>query len=91
MDGTSRDRQVYEVIAAKAAKAREKGLERTAEQCHNKIKRLRSQFKTVSDHNRRSGRGRKTMPFYRELEEILGKRPAVNPVIVPGALVSRYR
>ncbi|XP_070562171.1 uncharacterized protein [Ptychodera flava] len=76
MDGTSRDRQVYEVVAAKS---REKGLERTAEQCHNKIKRLRAQFKSVSDNNRRSGRARKTMPFYDELAELLGDRPAVNP------------
>ena len=75
MDGTSRDRYVYEVIATKA---REKGLERSAEQCQTKIKRLRAQFKTVFDNNRRSRRGRKTMQFYDELAEILGDRPAVH-------------
>ena len=59
LDGTCRDNLVYKKIAEKAVQM---GLNRTAEQCHRKIKALKLRYKEVVDNNRRSGRRRMTMP-----------------------------
>ena len=40
-------------------------------QCREKIRNLRKGYKKVTDHNRTSGKGRKTCKFFKELDEIL--------------------
>ncbi|XP_070577652.1 uncharacterized protein [Ptychodera flava] len=76
LNGTCRDSLVYKKIAEKAL---QRGLNRTADQCHRKLKALKLKYKEVVDSNRRSGRGRISMPFFEELSQILGNRPSVNP------------
>ena len=82
MDGTSKDRLAYNLISQEL---KESGFERNADQCRRKIKHLKKEFKKICDNNRTSGRARKTCMFYRDLEEILGDRPAINPR--PGAVI----
>ncbi|XP_014466327.1 uncharacterized protein LOC106737393 [Alligator mississippiensis] len=62
---------VYEGLACRM---RERGYDRTAQQCRIKVKALRAQWVSISDHNRRSGSARKTMPFMRQLDAILTPR-----------------
>nr|XP_002739811.1 PREDICTED: calcium-activated chloride channel regulator 4-like [Saccoglossus kowalevskii] len=48
-------------------------------QYQRKIKTLRIKYREVTEHNNRSGRDPKTMPFWDELHKILDGRPAFNP------------
>ena len=65
-----------------ATKMHEKGYERDWHQCRNKIKNLKKEYRQVKDHNGQTGRGRKVCKFYRELDSILGHRPASVPAVL---------
>jgi hypothetical protein len=77
LDGAVRNKVVFEEIAKKL---QEQGYNRDLDQCRNKIKNLKKEYRTVKDNNGETGRGRKTCKFYKELDEILGHRPASVPV-----------
>ena len=79
LDGAVRNKVVYVGIAKKM---RELGYERDWQQCKVKIKNLKSTYRDIKDHNGETGRGRKTCKFYKELDEILGHRPASTPPVV---------
>ena len=55
------------------------GVQQRLEQCRPKIKNLKKRYRAVKDHNGETGKGRMTMKFYRELDCILGHRPASVP------------
>ena len=76
LDGAVRNKQVFQDISKNLQKL---GYNRDWEQCQNKIKNLKKQYRVVKDHNGETGKGRKTCLFYRELDEILGHRPASVP------------
>ena len=76
LDGAVRNKQVFQDISKKLQKL---GYNRDWEQCRNKIKNLKKQYRLVKDHNGETGRGRKTCLFYNELDCILGHRPASVP------------
>ena len=46
-------------------------------------KNLKAKYREIKDNNNKTGRGRKTCKFYKELDRILGHRPA----LVPSALL----
>ena len=79
LDGAVRNKVVFVGIAKKM---RELGYERDWQQCKVKIKNLKSIYRDIKDHNGETGRGRKTCKFYKELDEILGHRPASIPPVV---------
>ena len=39
-------------------------------------------YRQIKDHNGQTARGRKTCKYYKELDDILGHRPASMPAIV---------
>ena len=55
------------------------GFERTATQCRDKIKKLKSEYQKVKDHNNETGRNRKKWKFYDALNDVLGNRPTTQP------------
>ena len=61
---------------------KEKGYVRDWQQCRNKIKNLKKENRQIKDHNGQTGRGRKTCKYYKELDDILGHRPASVPAVV---------
>ena len=63
LDGAVRNKVVYVGIAKKM---RELRYERDWQQCKMKIKNLKSTYRDIKDHNRETGRGRKTCKFYKE-------------------------
>ena len=65
--------------AARNKKLREQGYERDWKQCRAKVKNLKTKYREIKDHNGETGRGRKTCKFYKELDRILGHRPASVP------------
>ncbi|XP_070564966.1 myb/SANT-like DNA-binding domain-containing protein 7 [Ptychodera flava] len=79
LNGTCRDSLVYKKIAEKAL---QRGLNRTADQCHRKLKALKLKYKEVVDSNRRSGRGRISMPFFEELSQILGRNTVMESLSI---------
>ena len=76
LDGATRNKVVFQEIAKKL---KEQGYNRDLEQCRNKIKNIKKEYRIVKDNNGETGRGRKTCKFYRELDAILGHRPASVP------------
>ena len=47
---------------------------------------MTSAFRRVKDNNNKTGRQRKTCPFERELQALLGDRPIVEPVCLVASL-----
>ncbi|XP_060091231.1 zinc finger and SCAN domain-containing protein 29-like [Heteronotia binoei] len=63
-----RNIDLYEEIASEM---RSRGHNRTAQECRNKTKSLRLEYKKVVGLNGKSGQDRKTCPFYEEIDAIL--------------------
>ena len=79
LDGAVRNRVIFDNIATKM---REKGYERDWQQCRTKIKNLKKEYRQIKDHNGQTGRGRKSCKYYKELDNILGHRPASVPAVL---------
>ena len=58
-----------------------KGYNRTMEQCREKIKKLKKEYRHAVDNNNETGRHRKTCKFFNELDDVLGTKPATAPKI----------
>ena len=78
-DGAKRKQPLHEKIAREL---KAKGYNRDVEQIKTKIKNLRSMYRSIKDHNNKSGNDKKTGQFYEELDAILGHRPASTPPVV---------
>ena len=78
LDGAIRNISVYEKIATRLT-AQEHCSERTAVQCREKIKKIKSDYKRAKDNTNRLGRGRIICAFYSQLDAILGCRPSSTP------------
>ena len=76
LDGAVRNKVVFQRIAKML---REQGYERDWKQCRTKVKNLKTEYREIKDHNGETGGGRKTCKFYKELDRILGHRPASVP------------
>ena len=76
LDGAVRNQAIYQRIAKQL---HEQGFERDWKQCRAKIKNLKTKYRAVKDHNGETGQGRITCKFYKELDRILGHRPASVP------------
>ena len=81
LDGAVRNKVVFMRIAKKM---NELGYDRDWQQCRVKTKNLKKCYREVKDHNGETGRGRKTCKHYKELDEILGHRPASAPAVLFG-------
>ena len=84
LEGCKRIQQVYEKIASLMQK---EGFTRTLQQCREKIKKLRQQYKKVKDKIRQTGQqGRQHLiskfVYFNALDNILGNRPATEPMVV---------
>ena len=78
LEGCKRNQQVYEKIASLMQK---EGFTRTYQQCREKIKKLRQQYKKGKDKIRQTGQqGRQHLiskfVYFNTLDNILGNRPA---------------
>ena len=79
LDGAVRNKAVFMNISKKL---KEMGFDRDWQQCRVKVKNLKKSYREVKDHNGETGRGRKTCKYYKELDEILGHRPASVPAVL---------
>ena len=76
LDGAVCNKAIFQRVANQL---QEEGYNRHWLQCRAKIKNLKTKYREVKDHNGETGRGRKTCKLYRELDRILGHRPASVP------------
>lgn len=79
LEGATRNKHVYVKLASDMTKA---GFSKNGEQCRNKVKKLRQEYKKIKDNNGLTGRGRRKWRFYDAMDEILGNRPATRPPVV---------
>ena len=79
LEGCKRNKQVYERVSSRM---RDAGFERTAEQCRDKAKKLKSEYRKVKDKHEKSGSGRKAWKFLDALDAVLGDKPATRPTVV---------
>ena len=61
---------------------REAGYERTYQQCRDKIKKLKGEYKKEKDRHNKTGEERTTWDYFDAMDSILGHRPATRPPIV---------
>ena len=55
LEGSKRNKRIYEKLSSKL---RKDGYNKTGEQCHSKVKKLRQDYKKIKDNNGLTGRGR---------------------------------
>lgn len=79
LESAKRNKVIFERIAKDMAKA---GYNKTAEQCRDKIKKLKTKYKKVRDVQQTSGAGRQDWPFFDEMDAVLGTRHATEPPVV---------
>ena len=73
LDGATRNEKVYRQVAELLAAH---GYHRTFQQCREKLKKLKSDYRAIKDHNGRSGSNRKNWKWFDQLDAIYGHRPA---------------
>ena len=83
LEGCKRNIHVYERIARELCDI---GYERTAVQCREKLKKLKSEYKKIKDNNNETGRKRKHWRFYDAVNNVLGCKPATQPPVVVDTL-----
>ncbi|XP_072556397.1 uncharacterized protein [Paramormyrops kingsleyae] len=74
-DSTTRNDKLYRKISSRLA---EMGVQHTAKQCREKIKKMKQDYKKVKVHNNQNGSERKTNKWFSIMDAILGHRPAYS-------------
>ena len=79
LEGCKRNSQVYDRIAREMQIA---GFDRTGQQCRDKMKKLRSEYRKIKDSNSRTGESRSKWKFFECMDAILGCKPSTRPPVV---------
>ena len=81
LEGAKRNKHVYEKVHV-ARTMRERGSEKTGDQCRAKMKKLKSDYRKIKDKHRKTGRGRSAWKFFDAMDDVLGHKPATKPPVV---------
>ncbi|XP_033973077.1 uncharacterized protein LOC117471977 [Trematomus bernacchii] len=73
LDGTTRNLKVFQEVSALLSV---RGYSRTFQQCRDKLKKLKSEYRAVKDHNGRSGSDRRSWKWFDLMDDIYGHRPS---------------
>ena len=79
LEGARRNKDVFIKIAREMEAA---GYTKSGDQCSNKIKKLRFEYRKVKDKNGKTGEGRSNWRYYDAMNAILGDKPATCPPVV---------
>lgn len=60
----------------------EMDFEVTEIEVRNKIRNMTKDYRRAKDHNNRSGRNRKSFPYMKEMDGILGDRATTRPTFI---------
>ncbi|KAL1250551.1 hypothetical protein QQF64_018347 [Cirrhinus molitorella] len=72
LDGATRNENVFQEVAQLLAAH---GYHRTYKQCRDKLKKLKSDYRSIKDQNSRSGSNRQTWKWYDQMDAIYVARP----------------
>lgn len=73
LDGATRNERVFREVAQLLAAH---GYHRTYQQCREKLKKLKSDYRSIKEHRDRSGCNRKNWKWFDQMDAIYGRRPA---------------
>lgn len=73
--GSVRNEKVYREVAGRLTAM---GMNRSAKQCRQKIKKLKQEYRKIKINTERSGATRKTIWWYNALDAIMSERPAAT-------------
>uniref|UniRef100_A0A8C1S3F3 Myb/SANT-like DNA-binding domain-containing protein n=1 Tax=Cyprinus carpio TaxID=7962 RepID=A0A8C1S3F3_CYPCA len=65
LDGATRNEKVFQEVAQLLAAH---GYHRTYKQCRDKLKKLKSDYRAIKDHNGRSGANRRTWKWFDQID-----------------------
>ncbi|KAL3056679.1 hypothetical protein OYC64_019207 [Pagothenia borchgrevinki] len=73
LDGTTRNLKVFQEVSALLSV---RGYARTFQQCRDKLKKLKSEYRAVKEHNGWSGSDRRSWKWFDLMNDIYGSRPS---------------
>ena len=79
IEGCRRNRAIF---AKLAEQMRDQGYNRTGDQCREKVKKLKADYKKIKDKNNETGRARQSSRVFEAMNNVLGHRPATHPHVV---------
>ena len=80
LEGCKRNREVYTKISRELSIA---GYNRTFGQCREKLKKLKAEYKKISDKRKETGQGRyPEWDYYDAMDSVLGHKPSTQPAVV---------
>ncbi|XP_056464307.1 zinc finger and SCAN domain-containing protein 20-like [Gadus chalcogrammus] len=71
LDGAARNEKVFQLVSQKLLDA---GFEKNTEQCRQKSKKLRADYRKAKDHNNQNGDYRKMWKWFNMMDAIYGHR-----------------
>ena len=84
LEGVHRNQDVFTKIAREMS---ESGFERTFQQCRDKLKKLKSEYRKLKDKQGKTGESkRKDWDYFEVMDAILGTKPATQPPVVVDTL-----
>ena len=79
LEGCRRNQDVYERIARELTEA---GFERTYQQCRDKLKKLKGDYRKIKDKRGKTGEGRyPEWDYFDAMDAVLGHKPATEPTV----------
>ena len=78
-----KNQSVYDEVAKEM---KDSGYDRSYQQCRDKIKKLKGEYKKEKDRHEDTGEGRTTWEYFDAMDVILGHRPSTRPPIVIDSL-----
>ncbi|XP_023133615.2 zinc finger and SCAN domain-containing protein 29-like [Amphiprion ocellaris] len=75
LDGATRNQKIYQENSERMAGF---GRNRLMKQCREKLKKLKSDYRYIKDHNGRSGSNRQRWKWFDQMDAIYGHQPASN-------------
>ena len=89
LEGCHRNKEEYQCIIQKMHEA---GYERTFEQCREKVKKLKKEYRRLNDTLNETGQGRSKeveWPYFELMDRILGHKRTTIPEIIVDSLALR--
>ena len=84
LEGCKRNREVYTKISRELSVA---GYTCTYEQCREKLKKLKAEYKRIRDKRQETGQGRyPEWDYYDAMDGVLGHKPSTQPAVVVDTL-----
>lgn len=78
-----KNKSIYEEVAKDM---KDSGYDRNFQQCRDKVKKLKVEYKKVKDKKKKTGTGKPTWEFFDDMDNILGDRPSTVPPVVLDSL-----